>query len=166
MTNDDLRGVLRPDDGRAAVRFERTYDTTCEDLWSALTEPDRLARWFAPVTGDLAPGGSYTIDFGNDVTSGTVLACEPPRRLKLTWELPGEPPSRLLATLDDRDGQAHLVLDHALLPLNQVGGYAAGWHAYLVRLVAALRRETVPQWSTVYAMELDSYRTLAAGVAG
>ena len=58
MTDNDLLGALRADGSRAAVRFERTYATTCEDLWSAVTEPERLARWFAPVSGDLAVGGA------------------------------------------------------------------------------------------------------------
>ena len=31
----------------------RSYDTTVDDLWDAITTPERLARWFMPVEGDL-----------------------------------------------------------------------------------------------------------------
>jgi uncharacterized protein YndB with AHSA1/START domain len=161
-TGNDLLGALRPEGGRAAVRFERTYDSSREDLWSALTEPDRLTRWFAPVSGDLTIGGGYTVDFGHDLTSGTVVSCEPPQLLELTWDLAGEPTSRIVVTLEERDGMTHLVLDHAQLPVDQVGGYSAGWHAYLARLFALLRREDVPEWATGYAAELETYRGLAA----
>jgi hypothetical protein len=41
-------GSLRIDGDRCGLRFERVYDTTPDDLWSALTEPERLARWLAP----------------------------------------------------------------------------------------------------------------------
>lgn len=53
----------------------RTYDTTVEDLWDALTTPERLARWFLPVEGDLEPGGRYRLE-GN--ASRTIDRCRRP----------------------------------------------------------------------------------------
>lgn len=44
--------------GGFLLRFAQTYPTTPADLWAAVTRPDRLARWFAPVTGDLRDGGT------------------------------------------------------------------------------------------------------------
>ena len=41
-------GVLRPDGRRLAVRFERTYAAPIDEVWDALTSPERLARWLAP----------------------------------------------------------------------------------------------------------------------
>ena len=49
----DVWGVLIPTPNGVTVRFERRYATTPEDLWSSVTEPDRLARWLGPVYGDL-----------------------------------------------------------------------------------------------------------------
>ena len=46
----------------------RTYDTSVDDLWEALTTRERLARWFGKVGGDLELGGRYQIE-GN--ASGT-----------------------------------------------------------------------------------------------
>ena len=38
------------------VVASRTYPTDVDDLWDAVTDPARIARWFAPVTGDLRLG--------------------------------------------------------------------------------------------------------------
>lgn len=64
----------------------RSYDTTIEDLWHALTTPERLARWFLPVEGDLKIGGRYQLK-GN--AGGTITRCDPPNALDVTWEFMG-----------------------------------------------------------------------------
>ncbi len=73
-------------DGKPAKRITaaRTYPTSVEDLWDAVTNIDRIPRWFLPVTGDLRPGGRYQLE-GN--AGGEVLECEPPRRFEITWEM-------------------------------------------------------------------------------
>ncbi|MGQ2935521.1 MAG: SRPBCC family protein [Sphingopyxis sp.] len=69
-----------------AVVASRDYPTDIADLWNAITEKDRIPRWFAPVDGDLFLGGKYQIK-GN--AGGTVTACDPPRSFALTWEFGG-----------------------------------------------------------------------------
>ena len=86
----------------------RTYDTTVEDLWAALTTPERLARWFLPVEGDLEPGGRYRLE-GN--ASGTIDHCEPPRALDLTWEA-GPRTSWVRVRLAPDGERARLTLEH------------------------------------------------------
>ena len=54
-----ILGSLRSADGTGVVRIEDRYDTDIDDLWSAITEPDRLARWFGQVEGDLRIGGKF-----------------------------------------------------------------------------------------------------------
>jgi len=70
-----------------AVVAERTYDTTIDDLWEAVTSPERIPRWFLPVEGDLRIGGRYQLH-GN--AGGTITACDPPAHLALTWEFDGQ----------------------------------------------------------------------------
>ena len=41
-----ILGSLRSEEGKGVVRVEDRYDTNIDDLWSALTQPSRLARWF------------------------------------------------------------------------------------------------------------------------
>jgi uncharacterized protein YndB with AHSA1/START domain len=69
------------------VTVTRVYATDLEDLWDAVTNPERLPRWFLPVSGDLRPGGRYALE-GN--ASGTVGSCEPPRAFTATWEHGGD----------------------------------------------------------------------------
>ena len=45
--NTSITGTLQSIDGRGVVRMEGRYDTDIHDLWSALTEAPRLARWIA-----------------------------------------------------------------------------------------------------------------------
>src|SRR6201999_449929 len=56
-------GSLRSADGTGVVRMEDRFDTGIDDLWSALTEPARLARWLGDVGGDLHQGGDYRLHF-------------------------------------------------------------------------------------------------------
>ncbi|MDF2711686.1 MAG: hypothetical protein K0R62_7338 [Nonomuraea muscovyensis] len=72
------------------VTITRTYDAAVEDVWDACTDPERISRWFLPVTGDLRPGGHYQLQ---DNAGGEILHCEPPRLLKITWIM-GESPGR------------------------------------------------------------------------
>ena len=78
-------GTLRAEAGQGVVRMEDCYQTEIEDLWSAVTDPSRLARWVAEVDGDLRVGGEFSARFtsGWDGT-GRVEVCEPPRLLLVT----------------------------------------------------------------------------------
>ena len=83
---DRILGSLRSADGAGVVRIEDRYDTDIDDLWEALTDPERLRRWYAEVNGDLRPGGEFRTYIADaDIEStGRVEACEPPRRLLVT----------------------------------------------------------------------------------
>lgn len=77
------------------VVARRTYHTDQADLWDAVTNPERLPRWFLPVTGELRLGGRYQIE-GN--AGGRVERCDEPERFEVTWEY-GEPISWLMVAL-------------------------------------------------------------------
>lgn len=97
-------------DGRPARRtvMSRSYRTDQADLWEALTDPERIPRWFLPITGDLRVGGSYQLE-GN--AGGTVEECEPPHRFRVTWVM-GEAVSWLSVTLRPDEAGTLLELDH------------------------------------------------------
>lgn len=69
-----------------AVVAVRGYPTGIDDLWDAITQAERIKRWFLPVTGDLHLGGRFQLQ-GN--ARGTINLCEPPRLLAVTWEFGG-----------------------------------------------------------------------------
>lgn len=86
----------------------RSYDTTVDDLWDAITTRERLARWFSPVEGDLKLGGRYQIQ-GN--AAGTITRCEPPEALEVTWEFAGGT-SWVHVRLAPAGRKARLTLEH------------------------------------------------------
>lgn len=91
------------------VTMRRRYPTDAADLWSALTEPERIARWFMPVSGDLREGGSFQLE-GN--ANGDILTCNPPSLLRTTF---GGPGSIVTLTLTaDSDIETELELDHTV----------------------------------------------------
>jgi uncharacterized protein YndB with AHSA1/START domain len=90
------------------VVARRTYPTDQADLWDALTDPDRIRRWFVPVTGDLTVGGRYQVE-GN--ASGVVQECAPPQRFAATWEM-GPQMSWLEVSLSPAGQSTTLTLTH------------------------------------------------------
>ena len=66
------------------VVARRTYPTDRADMWDALTNAERLPRWFLPVSGDLRVGGHYQFE-GN--AGGVVESCEAPDRFAVTWQM-------------------------------------------------------------------------------
>ena len=87
----------------------RRYDAPRADLWEALTDRERIPRWFLPVSGDLRPGGRYQLH-GN--AGGEVLACEAPTRLALTWEMQGQVSWVTVTLADAPGGHTTLRLEH------------------------------------------------------
>jgi uncharacterized protein YndB with AHSA1/START domain len=64
----------------------RSYPTGQADLWDALTNAERIPRWFLPVSGELKVGGRYQLE-GN--AGGTVERCAAPESFSVTWEYGG-----------------------------------------------------------------------------
>ena len=92
-----------------SVILERTYATDIDDIWDALTNGERIPRWFLPVSGDLRAGGRYKLQ-GNG--GGSITDCEPARRLGMTWEFGGQT-SWVFVTLSEGDaGRTLLRLEH------------------------------------------------------
>ncbi|MBO3103079.1 SRPBCC family protein [Cellulomonas fengjieae] len=160
----DLWGVLTPTGTGVTVRFERRFATAPEDLWSCITDPDRLRRWLGPVYGDLRVGGRYELRMGDDVAgspqnaAGEVVECDPPARLLLTWLFPGEPESRVSVEVRAEGGGALLVLEHLGLEEAAARGYGSGWHASLDQLDDHVAGRTVRPWEDLYRAALPRYR--------
>ncbi|MEU5872250.1 SRPBCC family protein [Glycomyces sp. NPDC047369] len=68
------------------VVARRTYRADRADVWDAVTSPDRIPRWFLPLSGDLREGGRYQLE-GN--AGGLIQRCDAPAALAVTWEFGG-----------------------------------------------------------------------------
>src|SRR5215813_11954508 len=103
--------INREHDGRPArvVVASRSYETTIEDVWDAITSAERIPRWFLPISGDLRLGGRYQLQ-GN--AGGEITRCEPPRHLAVTWEFAREVSWVKVDLSDDGKGGTRLELEH------------------------------------------------------
>jgi uncharacterized protein YndB with AHSA1/START domain len=155
-------GTVRKDGSFGAVRFERVYGATPEQLWAAWTVPERLTRWLgASVSGPIEPGAAVTLVWGDDPDSQVALEIvelAPPERLEWRWTVAGEPPTVLRVELTAVPEGTRLVLDHARLPMSMFAGLAAGWHAYLDALAAG----DAAGWDARWAELLPAYKGRAA----
>lgn len=104
----EVRTGERQGEPTRIVVARRTYPTGQVDLWDAVTNPDRLPRWFLPVSGDLRVGGRFQLE-GN--AGGNVERCDEPERLAVTWEF-GDQVSWLTVTLAPTGDGTTLELVH------------------------------------------------------
>ncbi|WP_433271953.1 SRPBCC family protein [Actinosynnema sp. CS-041913] len=122
------------------VLLRRTYDAHADDVWEAVTDPDRLKRWFLPISGELREGGSFALE-GN--AGGDILVCDPPKLLRVTF---GSADSIVELRLTARDDQTVVELEHTVpLELAQNGSGALyvgpGWDGGFLGLALYLAGE-------------------------
>jgi len=164
-----ILGSLRSADGRGVVRMEDRFDTDIDDVWSAVTDPARLARWYGEVEGDLRRGGEFRARLFASGWSGTgrVDACEPPRRLLVTMRdaepAPGQPDETTIeVTLAADGGQTILVLEERGMPRDLLAAYGAGIQVHVEDLAAHLagreRCDADARWNELH----PAYQDLAA----
>jgi uncharacterized protein YndB with AHSA1/START domain len=161
-----ILGSLRSADGAGVVRVEDRYDTDIDDLWSAVTDPGRLARWFGQVEGDLRPGGEFrlSVDASGWEGTGRVEACDAPSRLLVTTREVTEPFDKTIeATLTADGGQTILAIEVRGMPLDKIAFYGAGWQMHAEDLAAYLAgRDRAPE--ARFDELVPPYQDLAAGI--
>jgi len=160
-----ILGSLRSAEGKGTVRMEDRYDTDIDDLWSALTDPHRLARWLGEVEGELHVGGEFRARFFASGWEGTgrVEACEPPRHLLVLTRDPDVPYELVIeATLTAEGDQTILVLEERGMPLDHLAAYGAGIQVHIEDLAAHIggreRCDGEARWGEL----LPAYQDLAA----
>jgi len=166
---DRILGSLRSADGKGVVRMEDRYDTDIDDLWSALTDPSRLARWLGEIEGDLHLGGEFRARFFSSGWEGTgrVEACEPPHRLLLLTRDPDEPYDLEIEARLTADGdQTVLVVEERGMPVDLLAPYGAGIQVHVEDLAAHIAgRERADDAEARWERLLPAYQALAADVS-
>jgi uncharacterized protein YndB with AHSA1/START domain len=150
------RVSTQPREGAEAkvVLLDQTYDADIEDVWGAVTSPERIPRWFLPVSGELRLGGRYQLE-GN--AGGEIRECEPPRRFAITWEYGGGTSWVEVRLTEGSPGRTTLELEHAARPDEHwtefgPGAVGIGWELGLLGLAqhlagaAQLDPEKVQEW--------------------
>jgi uncharacterized protein YndB with AHSA1/START domain len=132
-----LLPIVRP--GYPVVRMEDRFDTDIDDLWSALTDPGRLARWLGEFEGDLRLGGEFRARFFASGWEGTgrVEVCEPPRHLLVMTEHVRQADEHAVeATLTADGDHTILILEERGMPVNLLAAYGAGIQVHIEDLAA------------------------------
>ncbi|HLY35976.1 MAG TPA: SRPBCC domain-containing protein, partial [Candidatus Limnocylindria bacterium] len=162
-----ILGSLRSADGEGIVRMEDRFDTHIDDLWSAITDPDRLSRWYGDVEGDLRVGGEYRARLFASGWEGTgrVEVCEPPRRLLVSTKGPGTAGDGVIEVTLAADGAQTIVAwEERGMPLDLIAAYGAGIQVHVEDLAAHIagrgRIDADARWNEL----LPAYRDLAAHV--
>jgi uncharacterized protein YndB with AHSA1/START domain len=141
---DRILGSLRSAEGKGIVRMEDRFDTRISDVWSALTDPRRLASWLGEVDGDLRRGGEFHARFFASGWEGTgrVEAYEPPHRLLLMTrdvDEPDEPEEHVIEITLTADGdQTILAWEERPMPVDLLPAYGAGVQVHVEDLAAYL----------------------------
>jgi len=174
--------VTQRRDGLYDLRFERRFVLPIETVWAALTDPERLADWFAQ--GRIEPRLGGAVEFGwatqDHVERGVIVAWAPPTLL--AWAIPdangilqGVVRWDLMSEAGEVKSGTRLILTHTLLPPEHLLSVATGWHIHLHDLPEAAARPAPEPWSAEReraraAREAEQhvprYRAKLAGLAG
>ncbi len=145
-TSNDAQWTI--DNGVCKMRFERIFQASRETVWSALTDPDQLEKWFFRIQGSIEPGGSIFVPWEEPGLASTIVEFEPMKTLAWTWHNPGEPESIVRWELFDEGRSTRFVLSHSLpiIMANEPTDTLSGWHEH-VNVLADLVAGNERAWS-------------------
>lgn len=167
MTNTRVLGTLRPlRDGKGVVRMEDVYDADLDELWSAVTDPERLARWLVEVTGDLRVGGAIEARFTSSWTGpGRIDVCESPTHLLVTMSPNASDETVIEAWLTAEGDRTRLVLEERGIPIPELAGHGSGWQAHVEDLATHLSGGNQYDWHARWLELTSAYDALMEGLA-
>lgn len=158
-----IEGTLHSRVGKGVVRMNCRFATGIYDLWSALTDPQRLAQWYGRVQGEFRVGGEITafVTASGWDGRGRIEVCAPPEQLRVTMSEDEGPEQVVTAELGaDGDGTT-LVVEVCGMPLDFVWAYGAGWQVHVEDLGAHLagkdRENSDTRWNELEVI----YREMA-----
>jgi uncharacterized protein YndB with AHSA1/START domain len=132
--------VLEAGEARV-ITVSQTYQTSLDEMWDACTNPERIPRWFLPVSGDLRVGGRYQLE-GN--AGGTVERCDPPNSFAATWEMGGESSWIEVRLAEQPGGRVRFEIEHVAHVSDEFwtqfgpGAVGVGWDLALSALARHL----------------------------
>lgn len=149
----EMSGTVRIEaDGTGTVHMDRVYPTGIDDLWHAVTDPARLARWLVvAMDGTPAVGATVRAEFTSSWDGSVrVEACERPDHVLVTMVDDGETTQTeaWLTVVDD--GHTRLVLEERGFTADEVADHGAGWQVHVEDLGTAIdggeREPWLPRW--------------------
>jgi len=162
--------VLEAGEART-VTISQGYDATVEEVWDACTNPERIARWFLPVSGDLRIGGHYQLQ-GN--AGGTIETCDPPKSFAATWEFGGGVTWIEVRLTAEPDGSTLFELEHISHVADELwdqfgpGAVGIGWDLALHGLANHLTsgRSLSPDQGAAWAASAEGKQFISLSSGG
>jgi uncharacterized protein YndB with AHSA1/START domain len=155
-------GTVVRDGDAFALRFDREYRWPISEVWSAITTPERAARWLGELRGTRAVGEQLTLVLGESDGEHAALVveeCREPHRLAVSWQFPGT--RRTAVQVDLSEAGPHrtrVVLVHSGWAAEEVAGYGCGWQHYVDSLDAYLAGAPLPAFEDYYPATLPEWR--------
>lgn len=142
-----VHGSTRVEDGVGVVTVTTECSTSIDDVWEAITTPERLARWFGQIQPRDLDAATFDASLSTE-WSGIIRvdSCEPPRVLRVTLVDAVEPPTAVSAVLEATESGTQLTIEERGLPTDDLAVYVAGWHAQVDQLLADLINATPIEW--------------------
>jgi uncharacterized protein YndB with AHSA1/START domain len=158
----DATGRLEITADGARLVLERTFRAPIADVWAAVTEPERMARWIGTWTGDSASGAVtfvMTAEEGAEPEDVEIRECDPPYTLRVTTRQ-GDGQWHLELELSEVDGVTTLRFLQPGVDPAQAEDIGPGWEYYLDRLVAAETGRDVAaiDFDDYYPAQAEHYR--------
>jgi uncharacterized protein YndB with AHSA1/START domain len=159
-------GTVERDGDSYALRFDREYRAPIAEVWSAITTPERAARWIGELHGTLSTGERIVLVMGDtddEQAAVDIHECREPHRLAVGWQFPGAPLTRVTVDLSEVDAaRTRVVLLHTGWKRHELAGYGCGWHHYVDCLDAHLAGRTLPAFEDYFPALLDGWRARVA----
>ena len=160
-TDPDRDPRLHDLDGGTDIVVRRRYPNPIDRVWRAVTEAEHLATWFpgAPEI-ELRSGGTVRFaEFAGDPAEfGEVLALDPPRLLRFTWDT-----DVVTLELAPEGEGTELVLTNRLADRPAAASVATGWESCLELLGAVVAGETPQEPGPRYARHEELARRFDLG---
>ena len=142
MTEETAQRETAPaGDGEApTVEREAVLPASPDEVWEALTDPDRLEEWLGhDVRMEPVEGGEVRVSDQGGERSGTVEKVVERELLTFTWARPGERESRVEFAVETAPGGSRLIVTESRTgPVGMAGASAAraaaAWEPRLRRL--------------------------------
>ncbi|MCW2615960.1 MAG: hypothetical protein JWN08_2954 [Frankiales bacterium] len=159
MTATTPTGSVLQDEQGLVLVFDRVLDAGAADVWAALTEPARVARWFGTVTGDPATGEvevRMTAEGADAAEPVQLVECRPASLLVVDLPSP-DGTWRVSVALERRGARTELRFEQRLAEPYDATSIGPGWQYYLDRLMAVVAGEPVPEGFDEYLLLADAY---------
>ena len=167
MTIPKPTGRVETQAGKHLLVLEREFKAPIEDVWAAVTESDRLARWIGRWDGDPTSGSvlfHMLFEEGDSAEVVEIRHCDPPRAVHVTTRA-GDQVWLLDVDLRHSDGVTTLTFTHRGVTVEQSQDMGPGWEYYLDRMVDAetgedpgrrdFARDYHPAMSAYYRAQFD-----------